>query len=379
MIGGRRVQLFTLMGFKVSLDFSWFFLAILITWSLATGYFPAVIEGLSPNTALMLGLSGAIGLFISIIFHEFAHSWVARNYGLPVEGITLFVFGGVAELKEEPPSPKIEFWVAIAGPISSYLLAALCYGVASLNVQPTLGPVAALFGYLALINVILATFNLVPAFPLDGGRVLRAVVWWRTGNLKKATTVAATMGKGFGSLLILLGVLGIVTGNTIGGIWQVLIGVFIIGAAKSVLMQLELRLGLADVNVSRVMSQAPIFVPADLSVADLVSQYFYGHFHKAFPVLDTGKVVGMVRLKDVGKVQQADWPTTCVTEILSADSMAISVRPDLPLYEALKKMQTNNASRLMVIDNGILTGMITMRDVMDYLTLVRELKQAPGP
>lgn len=376
----KRFHLFTLLGFRVGLDPSWFLLAVLIVWSLATGYFPVMIEGLDTATAWWLGLGGALGLFASIVFHEFAHAMVARRFDMPVTGITLFVFGGVAELKEEPPSPKAEFWVAIAGPMSSYFLAGLCYqaaGVLGAGGDGAPGPMAALFAYLALINFVLATFNLLPAFPLDGGRVLRAGVWWWTGSLERATRLGAATGRILGSVLLALGVLSIVSGAFVAGMWQALIGFFIIGAAGAHQAQMEMKLGLRDITVSAVMARPAIAVDADTAVTGLVDRYFYGTFHKMFPVTDGDRVLGCVRLQDVQRVPQEDWDRVRARDILDPDSRDRAIASDAPLLDALKVMRDRDIGRLMVIDGGTLRGVVTMQDVMAYLAMRHDLPRRP--
>lgn len=228
-----KIGLFSILGFRVSLDLSWFFLAVLIVWSLAKGYFPVVIEGLSPGAAWILGIVGALGLFLSIILHEVAHAVVARHFDIRISGITLFIFGGVAEMENEPPNARSELLMAIAGPLASYGLALLFQGIA-LMLPPVSAadPLAAVFVYLALINVILATFNLIPAFPLDGGRVLRAAIWWWSDDPDKATRIAAGSGRLLGTALMILGVVSVVSGNFVAGMWQALIGLFVINAAR---------------------------------------------------------------------------------------------------------------------------------------------------
>ena len=217
---GNSVPLFRLLGFEVKLDFSWIFLAALVSWSLATGYFPQNLEGLSAGTYWWMAIAGAIGLFASIILHELSHSLVARQYGLPITGITLFIFGGVAEMEREPPTPRAEFMMAIAGPIASYLLAGIFYLLSGIGSGSPLASVAA---YLALINFVLGTFNLIPAFPLDGGRALRAILWSTSGDLTGSTRRTATLGQMFGAVMIGLGLVSLFYGNTIGGIWWALI------------------------------------------------------------------------------------------------------------------------------------------------------------
>jgi Zn-dependent protease len=224
-----RVTLFSLFGFKVSVDASWLLLAVLITWSLAVGYFPQAAPGLPKETYWWLGVAGLIGFAFSIVFHELSHSLVARRFDMPIRGITLFVFGGVAEMEDEPPGAKAEFWMAIAGPLMSFFLALVFFLLGGLFVEagaakPT--PLAVLFGLLAYINTVLGVFNLVPAFPLDGGRVLRAALWYWKGDIAWATRVAASAGSVFGFVLIAIGLVNAVTGNIVGGLWWFLIGRF---------------------------------------------------------------------------------------------------------------------------------------------------------
>ena len=232
---GKSIDLFKVFGFEIRIDLSWVFLAILIAWSLSAGLFPFRYEGLSTQTYWIMGIVGAFGLFFSIIVHEMSHSLVARRYGMSIKGITLFLFGGVAEMKQEPPTPRAEFMMAIAGPISSICLAVIFYVFS--QVTKSAGGPEAVYGvikYLAWINGILAVFNLVPAFPLDGGRMLRAVLWGWKNNLRWATRIAAGIGSGFGLLLIFMGILQFFSGNFIGGMWWFFIGMFVRGAAKDV-------------------------------------------------------------------------------------------------------------------------------------------------
>ena len=208
---GRSLTLFRLFGFHVQADMSWLVLAFLITWSLATGYFPFAFENLPPSLYWWMAVVGAAGLFASLIFHELAHSLVARRFGIPIKGITLFIFGGVAHMEEEPPSPKSEFLMAVAGPLASLLLATAFYAVGeSGKILGWPEPLTGIAGYLSFINVVLVIFNMVPAFPLDGGRVLRAALWAWKGDLRWATRLASWFGSGFGIMLMVLGALLIV-------------------------------------------------------------------------------------------------------------------------------------------------------------------------
>lgn len=376
----KKFELFSMLGFRVSLDLTWFVLAILIVWSLAEGYFPAVIDGLDANAAYMLGVGGALGLFLSIVFHEFSHAIVARQFDIPIGGITLFIFGGVAEMEREPPNPVSEFLMAAAGPVASYVLAGLFQAVATaLPVATAAAPWAALFAYLALINMVLATFNLVPAFPLDGGRIFRAAIWWWTGDLARATRIGAFMGRVFGSFLIALGVLSVISGNFVAGMWQGLIGLFIIGASRSSEMQTTLTAVLGHVPVRRIMVPDPVTVPAGLPVDDIIERYFYRLNHKVFPVVRDGVLVGCLGLNDVSRIAPQDRLRLTAGDIVPEGSAARTVAPDMSLLEALTAMRNLDTSRVMVVQNGVLRGMLTMRDIMSYFTIHRELEEGAPP
>lgn len=230
---GKRVKLFELFGFSVHLDTSWAVIALLVTWSLATGYLPERFAGLSPLSYWTMGVIGAAGLFLSIVFHEFCHSLVARSYGMEMKGITLFLFGGIAEMGSEPTRPKVEFLMALAGPVSSVVLGFVFYGLLLLLTAVGWPPVfAGIFGYLAFINWLIAGFNMLPAFPLDGGRILRSALWQWKKDLEWSTRIVSRLGSGFGILLMLLGAVSFVAGIPIAGMWYVLIGLFLHQAAK---------------------------------------------------------------------------------------------------------------------------------------------------
>lgn len=279
---GRQLKLFTLMGFEIKVDFSWIFLAILVTWSLATGYFPSVYSHFDERTLWLMGGAGALGLFVSIIFHELAHSVVARAFGMKIKGITLFIFGGVAELEDEPPSATAEFLVAIAGPLASIFLAFVCFRVVDIanpGDDPVTSSTLAVLGYIAVINMILAIFNMLPAFPLDGGRAFRAILWGVTGSMKRATVTAARVGSLFGLLFIGLGLLTVVfTGNLISGFWWALIGLFLRTAAGSAVASEVTRKAMHGETVARFMVLNPITVHADLRLDEFCDQYLYHIF-----------------------------------------------------------------------------------------------------
>jgi Zn-dependent protease len=283
---GNAFTLFRIFGFEVRANVSWLFLAILVTWSLAAGFFPTVYPDLRLVTYWLLGLAGMVGLFFSLLFHELSHSLVARSRGLPMTGITLFLFGGVAEMAMEPRDAKTEFWIAIAGPIASVVLAGFFYIVAvAMAAAGFPEHITGVPQYLGFINLLLAAFNMLPGFPLDGGRVLRAALWHWSGNLTWATRWASRLGQVFGLLLVALGVLSAFAGNFVGGIWWLLIGLFLQGAATAAYQRLLQENALKGQTVRRLMSDDPTTVPADISVAAFVEDYLYPHGHDLFPVV----------------------------------------------------------------------------------------------
>ena len=239
---GKPIKLFHLLGFEVRVDLSWIIIAALVVWSLSIGLFPYHYRGLPTRTYWLMGVAGALGLFFSIVFHEFSHSIIARRYGVPMKGITLFIFGGVAEMGEEPSSAKAEFMMAVVGPLSSVCIGLVFFGVSSLGLEwGWAKPVTGVVGYLAYMNGMLAGFNLLPAFPLDGGRMLRSILWGLKRNLRWATRISSGIGSGFGIFLILLGFFQFFKGNFVGGMWWFLIGMFLRNAARSSYQQLLLR------------------------------------------------------------------------------------------------------------------------------------------
>jgi len=373
---GKRIKLFKLLGFEVRIDWSWIIIALLITWSLSKGLFPAYYKNLSTQTYWWMGIIGALGLFLSIIAHEFSHSLVARKYGIPMKGITLFIFGGVAEMDEEPPSPKVEFMMAIAGPLSSIVIALVFYGVYSMGKQGGLSvPVNGVIGYLAMINALLAGFNLLPAFPLDGGRVLRSILWGVKKNLRWATYISSRIGSGFGILLIILGVIQIFRGNFVGGMWWFLIGMFLQGAAKASYQQLITRKALEGEPIRRFMKTDPVTVSPTVSLEHLVEDYIYKYHFKMFPVVeDSDRLLGCVTTKQVKEIPREDWNRKTVGEVASQCSPENTIEPQADAMKAISIMNRTGNSRLMVVEGGHLVGIIALKDLLELLSLKVELE-----
>ena len=371
---GKQFKLFKLFGFEVGIDLSWVVIAILIAWSLSTGFFPFQYKNLSTQTYWLMGIIGAVGLFLSIIAHEFCHSLMARKSGMPMKGITLFIFGGVAEMGDEPPSAKAEFLIAVVGPLSSIAIAAIFYGIYQVGVvsgwtQAINGVVA----YLAMINGLLAVFNLVPAFPLDGGRILRSILWGWKGNLRWATRIASSIGSGFGIFLIIMGFIRILSGNFIGGMWLGLIGLFIQSAAKMSYQQLVTRRALEGEPLKRFMKTEPVTVPESTSVEQLVEDYIYRYHFKLFPVVNSNKLLGCITTKQVKEIPREDWNRKTVGEVADQCSAENTIEPDADAIQALSAMRRNNASRLMVVENDRLVGIIALKDMLEFLYLKVEL------
>ncbi len=371
---GRRFVLFELFGFKVQADTSWLFLAMLVTWSLAQGYFPAFYPGLSSATYWKMGLLGMIGLFASLVIHELSHSLVARHYGMSIKGITLFIFGGVAEMDEEPPSAKTEFLMAIAGPIASFALAFGFNGLfLAAKAQALSDSVVGVIGYLAFFNVIIAVFNLIPAFPLDGGRALRAALWYWKGDLRWATRLASRSGELFGFMLIFLGVFSVLRGDFVGGMWLGLIGLFLRGAATASFYQLMARQAFEGEPVWRFMTRDPTTVSPEVSLERLVEDYVYALHYDLFPVVVAGRLIGLVSTRLIRQVPRAEWASTTVGDVLLPPGPDNTVAPEADAVKALAVMRQSGNSRLMVAEGDRLVGIVALKDLLNFLSLKMDL------
>jgi Zn-dependent protease/CBS domain-containing protein len=373
---GKRVKLFKLFGFEVNIDLSWIIIAALITWSLARWLFPSMYPGLEEETYWIMGIVGALGLFISIIAHEFCHSLVARRFGMPMKGITLFIFGGVAEMGDEPPTARAEFFMAIVGPLSSIAIGIIFYVIyrygQSAGWSP---PVNMVIKYIAYINAILAAFNLLPAFPLDGGRVLRSILWGIKGNLRWATRISSTIGSAFGIGLIIYGVFQFIYGYIISGVWMFLIGMFLRSAAQMSYQQLLVRKALEGEKVRRFMNSRPVTVQDSITVEQLVEDYIYKYHYKMFPVLSGDRLVGCITTRQVKEIPREAWSRETIQEAASACSPENTISPDTDAIKALASMTQSGISRLLVVENGHLVGIVTLKDLLDFFSLKVELEE----
>jgi Zn-dependent protease/CBS domain-containing protein len=371
---GRTVTLFRLFGFAVRADATWIFIVVLVTWSLSVRVFPSLHPGLDADTYLLMGLAGTVALFLSVVMHEFAHAMVARRFGIPIKGITLFIFGGVAEMHEEPKSPRTELLMAAAGPAASLAISGIFLGLAYGGVW--LGwsaVVVSVLQYLCWVNALLVAFNLVPAFPMDGGRILRALLWMWRGDSRAATKTASDAGSIFGMLLIGLGVITLVSGNFITGLWWFLIGMFIRSVAQSTWQQQLLKQFLEGVPISRFMTTEPVTVQRALPVRELVDDYVYRYHHKMFPVMDGERLVGCVTTRAIHDLGREDWDRQTTGTIAESCSGENTVAPEADAMRVLGRMSTTGNSRLLVVDEGRLIGIITLKDLASFLSVHMEL------
>jgi Zn-dependent protease/predicted transcriptional regulator len=372
---GKGLKLFKLFGFEVKIDVSWIIIALLVTLTLARGFFPTTYAGLSQSQYLLMGIAGALGLFMSIIFHEFFHSLIARRYGLPMKGITLFVFGGIAEMEDQPQSAKVEFLMALAGPVSSIFLGAFFYSVFRFVGNQLPVPVAAVVLYLGYINLLLAAFNLIPAFPLDGGRVLRSALWHFKGDIRWATRIASTLGSGFGLFLIFTGILSAFGGDFIGGIWLFFIGMFIRGASSMSYRQVEMRTLLEGETVRRFMKEDAVAVPPQVTLNEFLENYFYRYHFKMFPVADNGNLSGCINIEQVKNVPSNERSTRTVREFARECTPENTTSPTTGAMKALTQMGRTGNDKLMVVEKGRLAGILTRNDILRFFSAKMEMEE----
>ena len=384
----RGLQLGRIFGIQIHLDWSWFFIFVLITWNLASVFGEAHPEWdivLRGGTAVI----AALLFFASVLAHELAHSIVARAHGVPVRHITLMLFGGVANIQREPPSPKAEFLITIVGPITSILLGfffILMAGItASINMEmvqePTaviaqLGPVPTLLLWLGPINLLLGVFNLIPGFPLDGGRILRSTLWAITDNLQQATRWAAGVGQIISLLLIVAGI-SMIFGATIpllgsgfiNGLWLAFIGWFLNNAAVQSYRQVVIEDVLEGVPIANLMRTNPPTVSADITISTLVYEYIMNRDDHAFPVEVDGELVGLVTLEDVRAIGREQWDITYVREVMTPNNRLATLPATAEADEALHQLSQLDVSQMPVVENGRLVGLIRRRDIMKWLQL----------
>ncbi len=362
------------MGIPVRIHYTLWLVFILITWSLAVGYMPHQYPGLSTITYWAIGIASAIILFASVLIHELSHSYIAKKNGLPIARITLFFFGGVSEMSEEPQDPLLEVKMAAAGPLMSFLIAGVLAGAwyASKTLSFPLSIVATV-GYGALINAILGAFNLIPAFPLDGGRVLRGSLWKHYQDLIRATRMATRISEVISLLMMFGGFATIIFGDFIDGIWIVVLGWFIKSGAETSLSATLVGETLSGVMVNDIMTRNVLTVPPDILVEQLIADYLLVHRHGGYPVVKNGKMMGLVTMQSVRTVPKELRSVKRVEEIMVPIERVVTVNPTLSALDAMQKMGKARIGRLLVVEGDQLLGIVTSGDIMRTAHMRQEL------
>jgi Zn-dependent protease len=392
---GNGIRVGRLYGINIRVDLSWLFIFILVTWNL-TVVFGQLHPDWGTGMRWALSLLASLLFFASVLAHEMAHSLVAKAHGIPVRSITLFLFGGVAQIEREPRSPKAEFLIAIAGPITSVAIGAVMLAVAwsgifngqssggsPVQMISNLSPANTILFWLGSINIILAIFNMIPGFPLDGGRVLRAILWGLTNNLRRATRWASWVGQLIAWTMIVAGIamafgveLPLLGSGFISGIWLAFIGWFLNNASVQSYQQVKIKDILGGVPVSRLMKSDPPTVEPDCTVADLVYTHVMGTDDQAFPVLQNEQLAGIVTLDDVRRIPRTDWDTVYVREIMTSGEKLVTIAPEDDAAEAMEKLIQRDVRQLPVMrGNREFLGLLRRRDIMHWLQLNSE---SPG-
>jgi Zn-dependent protease/predicted transcriptional regulator len=359
-------------GIEVRIDSSWAVIALLITYSMYLRV-RLVYPDTSAGEAVWLGILGSALFFGSVLVHELAHAVVSQARGIRVQDITLFLFGGATRARVESRGPTDEFLIAVVGPLTSGVLAALFGIVAGFGSDVLPRPLAGTFGYLAWVNLLLAGFNLVPGFPLDGGRVLRSAIWRATGSYARATRIASMSGQAVGWLLVALGVVSLLAGNLAGGIWFAFIGWFLVQAARASYQELQLRHMLRGVEAEDVMTGNLLRIPPDVSLQDAVDDYFMRYDHGAFPVDEHGRTVGLLTLRGVRRVPRDQWSSQRVRDRMVPLGGQVVVAPDDRMDGVLGKLEDSEAGRVLVVQDGEVVGIITPSDLTRWLRRWRAL------
>ena len=370
----QTFKFITLFNIPIEINYSWFIILALVIFTLARGYFPATNPELLPFAHWLMAFIAAVLLFASLLAHELSHSVVAIRNDLPIHGITLFIFGGIAHLEEEPSSPMVELKMAAAGPAMSFFLALVFFSLTqalySLRIPEY---VLSISNYLFIINLAVGIFNLVPGFPLDGGRILRALVWKATRDLRRATAIASAFGKGFALFLIAVGFLYFFTGVFVSGIWLIFIGLFLLEAAETSYRQVVMKKILAGVRVENLMTKNVITVPSGLTVDKLLDDYFFRFRFAAFPVVEDDNLIGLVTFHSVKEIEREKWPQLTVRELMIPISKRMVIDRYSEVTEALTRMARSGTGRLLIIENGKLIGLLSQRDIMRLIEFKNEI------
>jgi Zn-dependent protease/predicted transcriptional regulator len=363
-----------LFGIEIEIDYTWFIVFVLLMVLVSTDILAKQLPGLALGTRWLVAAFTTVLFFASVLLHELSHSVVAKAQGLGISGITLFIFGGVSKMTDEPKSAGAEFKIAIAGPLMSLFLAVLCFGLRfAFRLAPSGAPFAVVFGWLGAMNGMLAVFNMLPGFPLDGGRVLRAGLWQSLANLAEATRIAATFGQGLGILMIVGGIFLFLISRDAGFLWLALIGWFLTQMAQSSYQQVVLRQALSGVPVTQAMTTQVQAVPGDITLDRVVNEYIMAYNHPAFPVLDGDRLLGLLCLSDIRRVAQERWSYVTAREAVPPLTEQYMIAPQADAWDALVRMTAENCGRLLVVEGGALRGIISRTDIMRLMRMRMQL------
>ena len=366
-----------LFGVPIRVHASWLVLAVLIAWSLAAGAFPGLYKGLGPSAYWAMAVLVVLGLAVSVVLHELAHSLVARLFGVPVDRITLFVFGGVAEARDEPRTPLAEMAVALAGPVCSLALSYnLAFAAEALSLANAAPLVTGPLRYLASLNLVLALFNLTPAFPMDGGRVLRALIWMTTKDRAAATRAASAIGQGLALLLMAGGLALVILGRPVAGVWWVMLGLFLRYAAKTAGLEAGTGAALASFTAREVMTAPLAPLTADLSLLAFMDQRLYAHPHGLHPVRSGERDVALVTLKAILEIPPQRWPQTSISDVATPLDAASTANAGEGADLLFARMRREGREHLAVVEAGRVIGLVTLSDLATLAPLSRRLDGA---
>lgn len=367
---GKSIRLFKIKDIPIELHPSWFIIFVFVTWSLASGYFSNQAPGLPAWGMWALGLVTSLLFFSSVLAHELGHTFVAVRSSIKVKSITLFFLGGLAQIEREPDTPGEEFRIAIAGPMVSLALALGFSMLGQINSAPYLDSA---LNYLGRINLLLGLFNLIPGFPMDGGRILRAIIWKLRGSFYQATRAASVTGQIIAGGFIAYGAYSVFNGNFGNGMWLGFIGLFLFNAAGSANMQARMREKLKGVVVDQIMNRDYPTVPGDVTLDRLVLQIYANNNHGTFLVLDEGTPIGILSVADIRKVPRHTWNRVRVKEVMKPWDLLVPVNPGMPVLTALQKMDSAEVSLVPVVDGLQVKGVLSRDQVSNYLRLRTEL------
>jgi Zn-dependent protease len=381
---GSSFRVARIFGIDIEIHPSWLLILALLSWTLSDQAFPDLYEGWTTAQYWIIGTSAAVLLFVTVLIHELAHAVVAIRRGLAVPKITLFIFGGVSQLSRQPRSAGEEFAIAVAGPATSVVIA-LVMGIGAGLVMGHQEQVEALLSYLATINLLLAIFNILPGFPLDGGRVLRSIAWRRTGSFRKATRIAGGVGEMFGYLLMLGGVAFLLSGFLWNGLWFMFIGWFLLGAARGESQSMQLEAILGKLRARDVMHESYVSVSPGTAIQSVVDDYMLERGERAVIVAADGAVAGILTVTDIGRVPRAEWPSTPAQHLMTPREKVLTVGADAPALDVLMLVSQKRLNQVPVLEGGRMVGLITRRELLDRLHLAEELApdlpeetQSPG-